>query len=54
MQPVIGVDPDQMCIESGVMDLGEWEAVGNDWLAEAFVLVGNDMRRIEQPLLGQA
>ncbi len=24
VQPVIWVDPDQVCIERGVMDLGEW------------------------------
>ncbi len=47
VQPIIWVDPDQVRIERGVMDLGEREAVGDDRLAEALVFVGNDVRRIE-------
>ncbi len=39
VQPVIWVNPDQVSIKRGVMDLGEREAIWDDWLAETFVLV---------------
>ncbi len=36
----------QMSIKCGVMDLRKRDAVRNDQLAETFVLIRNDMRRI--------
>ena len=54
MQSIVGIDPDQMGIEGGMMDFGEWQAVRDDGLPQPFILVGNDVRGVEQPLFGQS
>ena len=54
MQSIVGIDPDQMGIEGGMMDFGEWQAVRDDGLPQPFILVGNDVRGIKQPLFGQS
>jgi hypothetical protein len=53
MQPAVGVDADQMGIECRMMNLRERDAVRNHWLAEQFVLVRDDVRRVEQQRIGQ-
>ena len=54
MQSIVGIDPDQMGIEGGMMDFGERHAVRDDGLPELLVLIGNDVRGVEQPLFGQS
>ena len=45
MQSIVGIDPDQMGIEGGMMDFGERHAVRDDGLPELLVLIGNDVCR---------
>ena len=40
--------------KGGMMDFGEWQAVRDDGLPQPFILVGNDVRGVEQPLFGQS
>ena len=54
MQPVVRVDANQMCVERGVMDFGERDAVRNHRLAKLLISVRDDMSRVEQQRLGQA
>ena len=54
MQSIVGIDPDQIGIEGGMMDFGEWQAVRDDGLPQPFILVGNGVRGVEQPLFGQS
>lgn len=50
----VSVDANQMCIERGVMDFGERDAVRNHRLAKLLISVRDDMSRVEQQRLGQA
>ena len=50
---IVRIDADQVGVERGMVDLGQRQAVGHDRLAQQFVPVGNDMRRIEQAMLAQ-
>ena len=45
MQPVVQVDANQMCVERGVMDFGERDAVRNHRLAKLLFSVSDDMSR---------
>jgi hypothetical protein len=54
MNSVIGVDANQVGVERRVMNLGKWNAVRDDRLAERFVLVGDDVCGIQQQWLWQA
>jgi hypothetical protein len=54
MQPVVRVDANQMCVERGVMNFGERDAVRNHRLAKLLMSVRDDMSRVEQQRLGQA
>ena len=54
MYAIIEIDADQVGIECGVVDLGQRQAVGHDRLAQQFVPVGNDVRRIEQAVFAQS
>ena len=53
MQPIVGVDADQMRVESGVMNFRERDAIRHHRLAELLVLVRDDMSRVEQQRFGQ-
>ena len=48
MQPVIGVDANQIRIENSVVDFGKRNAIGDYGLSEPFILVFNDVRRVQQ------
>jgi hypothetical protein len=48
MQPVVGIDPNQMCVEGRVVYLGERYAIGHDGLPEPLILILCYVRRIEQ------
>ena len=39
MQSIVGIDPDQMGIEGGMMDFGEWQAVRDDGLGDVPISV---------------
>ena len=53
VQPVIGIDADQVPVEGRVMNLGEKQAVLDDGLSQRLVLVGDDVGGVEQLVLGQ-
>lgn len=46
MQAVIGIDADQMPVESGMMQLGQQDAILHNRMAQGLVAIGNNMRRI--------
>ncbi len=48
MQPIVGVNADQMGVERCMMNFRKRDAVRYYWLAELFVLVRDDVGRIEQ------
>jgi hypothetical protein len=54
VQPVVGVDSDQVRIESRVVNFRERDPIGNHWLAELLITVRDDMGGIEQERLRQA
>jgi hypothetical protein len=43
MEPIVGIDADQMGVKGGMMDFRQRDAVGHDWLSEPLVLVGDDV-----------
>jgi hypothetical protein len=47
MEPEVRINPDQMGIERGVMDLRQRYAVRHDWLPKALVIVRDDVSGIE-------
>ena len=51
---VIRIDVYQVGVERGMVDLGQRQPVRHNRLAERFILVGNDVRRIEQAMLPQS
>ena len=51
---IIRIDADQVDVERCMVDLGQRQAVRHDRLAQQFVLVGNDVRRIEQAMFAQS
>ncbi len=54
MNPVVGIDPDQVGGERRVVNRRQRNAVGLHGLAPAFVRVGNDVGRVQQHGFGQA
>jgi len=48
------IDADQVGIKSGMVDLGQRNAVGDDWLAHVLFPICHDMGRIEQQRLSQS
>ena len=54
VQVIVWVDTNQMRVEGSVMDFGERDAIGNDRLAKALVLVHDDVRCAQQQRLWQA
>ena len=48
MHSEVGVNPDQVCIEGGMMNFRQRNAIGNYGLAKSLVFVGDDVRRIEK------
>ena len=53
VHPAVGVDPDQMVVEGGVVDFRECDAVGHDRLAHQLVGVGHDVGGVEEVVVGQ-
>ena len=49
----IRIDADQVGVECGMVDLGQRQTVRHDRLAQQFILVGKDVRRVEQAMLAQ-
>ena len=49
----VGVDPDQVVVEGGMVDLREGDAVGDDGLAQEFVGVGYDVGGVEEVVVRQ-
>ena len=47
MQPVIGINTDQMRVNGRMMNLGEGNAIGHHWLTEQLILVRNDMSSVQ-------
>jgi hypothetical protein len=47
-------DANQMCVERGVMDFGERDAIWDHRLAKLLISVGDDMSCVEQQRLRQA
>jgi hypothetical protein len=54
MQPIVGINTDQMSIESCMVDFGRRYAIGYYRLAEGLILVLNDVGCVEQQRLRQA
>src|SRR6516165_8080012 len=54
MQPVVGIDADQMGVERGVMDFRERKTVWNYRLAEFLFLVRDDVGGIKQQRFTQS
>jgi hypothetical protein len=48
MEPIVGVDADQMGIKCSVMDLRQRDAIGDYWLTEPLVIVGHDVGGIQE------
>ena len=48
MNPEIRIDAEKMRVEGGMMNLGKWNSVWYDRLAELLVFVGNNMGGIEK------
>jgi hypothetical protein len=51
MQPIVGIDADQMGIKGGMMDLRQRDAVGNYWLAKPLVLIGDNVGGVQKQRL---
>ena len=43
MKSIVGIDADEMCVERGVMNFGQRDAVRHHGLTEPLVLVGDDV-----------
>jgi hypothetical protein len=54
VQAIVRVDPDQMRVKGGMMDFRERDAIGNHRLAQALILVRDDVRSVQQQRLRQA
>jgi hypothetical protein len=50
---LIGVDPNQMVVEGGMVDLGKGDAVGDDRLTERLMGVGHDVGGVEEVIIRQ-
>jgi hypothetical protein len=50
---IVRVDPDQVGVERGVVDLGEKQSVRNDRLPQLLIGIHNDVDGIQQGSLGQ-
>jgi len=48
VHPAVGVDPDQMAVDGGVVDLRERDPIGDDRLAHEHVSVGYDVGGVEE------
>ena|SRR4051794_13445541 len=48
MEPIVGIDADQMGVKGGMMDFRQRDAVGHDWLSEPLVLVGDDVGGVKE------
>lgn len=48
MESIIRVDSNQMCIEGGMMDLRQWNAIGDRRLPKPLVLIGNDVSGVQK------
>jgi hypothetical protein len=48
MKSIVGIDADQMRVERGMMNFGQRDAVGHDWLSKSLVLVGDDVRGVKE------
>ena len=51
VQAVVRVDTNEVRVECSVVDLGQRQAVGDHWLAKFFVLVRDNVRRIQKQRL---
>lgn len=49
----VGVDPDQVCIEGGMVELRQRDSVANNGLPTHLMLVGNDVGGIQEQWLRQ-
>ena len=54
VDPEIRIDPNEMSVEGSMMDLRKRNSIWHDRLPPRLALVGNDVRRIKQPLFGQS
>jgi hypothetical protein len=43
MEPIVGINTNQMSVKGGVMDLRQGDSVGHYWLAKPLVLIGDDV-----------
>jgi hypothetical protein len=48
MKSIVGIDADQMRVERDMMNFGQRDAVGHDWLSKSLVLVGDDVRGVKE------
>jgi hypothetical protein len=53
MDAEIGVNPDQVSIEGGMMDFRQRQAIRDDRLSKLLVRIHDDVSGIEEPRLGQ-
>lgn len=53
MESEVRINANQVRIECGVMNFRQWDPVRHDRLPEAFVVIRDDVSRIEQDRLGQ-